>query len=92
MSDSSLNYKEPSARCKGEPEDSARDTRSALAKGWAIGSEVVAISLQFALPLFGGFLLDRWIGLTPAMTILGAVVGLAAAVLGFVAFVRRLDR
>ncbi|MGQ9913414.1 MAG: AtpZ/AtpI family protein [Thermogutta sp.] len=92
MDDSSRCSKELSQSAGNEPGDGRCDTRSALAKGWAIGSEVVAISLQFALPLFGGFLLDRWLGLTPAITILGAVVGSAAAILGFVAFIRRLDR
>lgn len=69
-----------------------RDTRSPFAKGWATGSEIVGLSLQFVLPLFGGFLLDRWLGSTPAATLAGGILGLAAAILGFIAFVRRLDR
>ncbi len=83
---------EPFPKCGSSSTSKKPDTRSPLAKGWAIGSEVVGLSLQFALPLFGGFLLDRWLGSAPAATIAGGILGLAVAILGFVAFVRRLDQ
>lgn len=87
----SRDFEEQSKENLGKNADDRRDTRSPLAKGWAIGSEVVALSLQFALPLFGGFLVDRWAGSSPVATIVGAVLGCVTAVLGFVAFVRRLE-
>jgi len=92
VSDSSQDSKERFSKTGSTASPNRRDTRSPLAKGWAIGSEVVGLSLQFAVPLFGGFLIDRWLGSAPAATILGGAFGLAAAILGFVAFIRRLDR
>ncbi|WP_460182638.1 hypothetical protein [Thermopirellula anaerolimosa] len=35
--------------------------------------------------------MDRWAGSSPVATIVGAVLGCVTAVLGFVAFVRRLE-
>jgi ATP synthase protein I len=59
--------------------------RSALSIGMEWGTRVTTIGLEFALPAFLGFSLDRWWGTAPWMTILGAFLGLG---IGMVHLVR----
>jgi ATP synthase protein I len=59
--------------------------RSALSIGMDWGTRVTTIGLEFALPAFLGFSLDRWWGTAPWMTILGAFLGLG---IGMVHLVR----
>ncbi len=61
------------------------DGRSAYSIGMDWGTRVTAIGLEFALPAFLGFGLDRWWGTAPWMTILGAFLGLG---IGMVHLVR----
>jgi len=49
------------------------------------GTRVTSIGLEFALPAFVGFLLDRWLSTAPWMTILGAFLGVG---IGMVHLVR----
>ena len=48
------------------------------------GYELVALGMTFAAAIimfmFGGWALDRWLGLTPLLTLVGTAIG---AVLGF---------
>jgi hypothetical protein len=53
------------------------DTRSALSIGLDWGTRVTTIGLEFALPAFLGFGLDRWWGTSPWLTLVGALLGLA---------------
>lgn len=55
--------------------------RSALSIGMDWGTRVTAIGLEFALPAFVGFGLDRWWGSAPWMTILGAFLGVGIGML-----------
>lgn len=56
------------------------------------GYKYVAMGIQFAggivMFLAGGWVLDRWLGLTPVLTVAGALVG---AVLSFLSVYRRLQ-
>jgi hypothetical protein len=53
------------------------DTRSALSIGLDWGTRVTTIGLEFALPAFVGFGLDRWWHTNPWLTLLGAFLGFA---------------
>ncbi len=55
--------------------------RSALAIGMDWGTRVTALGLEFALPAFLGFGLDRWWGTAPWMTIFGAFLGVGMGML-----------
>jgi ATP synthase protein I len=57
------------------------DGRSALSIGMDWGTRVTAIGLEFAVPAFVGFGLDRWWGTAPWMTILGALLGVGMGML-----------
>ena len=61
------------------------DGRSALSIGMDWGTRVTTIGLEFALPAFLGFGLDRWWSTAPWMTILGSFLGLG---IGMVHLVR----
>lgn len=61
------------------------DGRSAFSIGMDWGTRVTTIGLEFALPAFLGFGLDRWWSTAPWMTILGAFLGLG---IGMVHLVR----
>jgi hypothetical protein len=54
-----------------------QDTRSALSIGLDWGTRVTTIGLEFALPAFVGFGLDRWWDTSPWMTLVGAILGVA---------------
>jgi ATP synthase protein I len=53
------------------------DSRSATSIGLDWGTRITTIGLEFALPAFLGFGLDRWWGTSPWMTLAGALLGLA---------------
>jgi len=57
------------------------DTRSALSIGLDWGTRVTTIGLEFALPAFLGFGLDRWWGTSPWLTLLGALLGVATGMI-----------
>jgi len=57
------------------------DGRSALSIGMDWGTRVTAIGLEFALPAFLGFGLDRWWGTAPWMTVLGSFLGVGMGML-----------
>ena len=48
------------------------DSRSALSVGYYWGTRVTTIGLEFALPAFLGFGLDRWWKTSPWITVIGA--------------------
>jgi len=53
------------------------DPRSAVSIGLDWGTRITSIGLEFALPAFLGFGLDRWWKTSPWMTLIGAFLGLA---------------
>jgi ATP synthase protein I len=53
------------------------DPRSAVSIGLDWGTRITSIGLEFALPAFLGFGLDRWWKTSPWMTLAGAFLGLA---------------
>ena len=53
------------------------DPRSAVSIGLDWGTRITTIGLEFALPAFLGFGLDRWWNTSPWMTLAGAFLGLA---------------
>jgi len=55
--------------------------RSALSIGMDWGTRVTTIGLEFALPAFLGFGLDRWWGTAPWMTVLGSFLGVGMGML-----------
>ncbi len=57
------------------------DSRSALSIGMDWGARITTIGLEFALPACLGFGLDRWWNTGPAMTIAGALLGMAVGML-----------
>jgi ATP synthase protein I len=57
------------------------ETRSALSIGMEWSSRITTIGLEFALPAFLGFGLDRWWGTSPWMTLGGAFLGLTIGML-----------
>jgi ATP synthase protein I len=57
------------------------DARSALSVGMDWGARITTIGLEFALPAFIGFGLDRWWKTRPWMTIVGAFLGLGIGML-----------
>jgi hypothetical protein len=61
------------------------DHRSALSIGIDWSTRVTTIGLEFALPAFLGFFLDRYMSTAPWMTVLGAFLGLG---IGMVHLVR----
>jgi ATP synthase protein I len=58
-----------------------RDTRSSVSIGMDWGARITSIGLEFALPAFLGYALDRWWGTSPWMTLAGAVLGLVIGML-----------
>jgi ATP synthase protein I len=52
------------------------DSRSSLSVGWDWGTRVTSIGLEFGLPAFLGYGLDRWWGTNPWMTVAGALLGI----------------
>lgn len=69
--------------------DRRRDAARSFGRAYAyvgVGLQMVGAILLF---MFGGWLLDGWLGLRPLLTILGAFVGAAA---GFYALYREVQR
>lgn len=51
------------------------DNRSAYARAMEMVTRLTAIGLEMALPGLGGFGLDRWLGTSPALLIVGVLLG-----------------
>jgi ATP synthase protein I len=52
-----------------------------MAVGWEWASRVTTVGLEFALPPVLGALIDRRLGWTPALTMVGAVLGFVVGML-----------
>jgi hypothetical protein len=63
--------------CVVEP----HEPKSWLTIGFDWGSRVTAIGLEFALPALLGYGVDSWLGIAPAATIIGAILGFATGML-----------
>jgi|GEM_PF-1445740 len=72
------------------PRHSNDDTRAAWAKGYELSSQIITIALELVLPGLFGFLVDRWLGFFPVVTIVGLAFGFAAGTLHFVYFAKTL--
>lgn len=72
------------------PQHSEDDTRAAWAKGYALSSQIITIALELVLPGLFGFLVDRWLGFFPIVTIVALAFGFAAGTLHFVYFAKTL--
>ncbi|MFO0910545.1 MAG: AtpZ/AtpI family protein [Isosphaeraceae bacterium] len=55
--------------------------RSKLSIGIDWASRVTTVGLEFALPPLMGAFLDRWWGISPVATLLGAVLGFAVGMM-----------
>ncbi len=54
------------------------DSGDAVGLGLAMAQRGVVLAAEFTLPVVGGLLLDRRLGTSPALTLLGAVLGFGA--------------
>jgi len=52
--------------------------RSFVAAGAEWVSRITTLGLEFALPTWGGYALDRWLGTRPLATLAGAILGFTA--------------
>jgi ATP synthase protein I len=68
------------------------DDRSALSIGLDWGTRITSIGLEFAVPAFLGFGLDRWWHTGPWLTILGSLLGLVVGMLHLVRLAATLSR
>jgi hypothetical protein len=62
----------------------------AAAMQWV--SQITTISFSLALPPLGGYWLDNYFGTSPWLLIVGALFGMLAATLEFVALVRSMEK
>lgn len=72
--------------------ESESDDRSAIAKSVDLAYAVMSICAILALPAWGGFTLDRWLGTRLLFTVIGLLIGLAASVFQFLKLLKRLER
>jgi F0F1-type ATP synthase assembly protein I len=70
-----------------EPEDD----RSAMAKAMSLVSQITAIALMMVLPALVGYFVDRGISTLPLFTVIGMLLGLAAAIYQLVKLVAALE-
>lgn len=68
----------------------SQDDRSAMAKGYAISSQVIAFALQIVLPLLLGVWLDRHWETSPLFLILGLIFGFGVGFWSLIRFLTRL--
>lgn len=54
------------------------ESRSFVSIGVEWTSRIMTLGLEFALPTWGGYALDRWLGTMPLFTLLGAILGFTA--------------
>jgi ATP synthase protein I len=57
------------------------EPRSAVAAGIEWASRITTVGLEFALPPLLGWALDRWWGIMPVATVVGAILGFAAGMM-----------
>lgn len=55
-------------------------------------NQITSIGLELAVPFAGGYWLDQKLGWSPALTILGAIVGSYLAIRGCIQLVRDLEK
>ena len=68
------------------------DNRNSYAAAMRWASQVSSISIEFVLPIAGGYWLDQKWGFTPWLTVAGLLFGGALGFLGLVKLLRDLDR
>jgi F0F1-type ATP synthase assembly protein I len=74
----------------GPPTDPPSDRAPSLAPG-AVEFLTLGLTLAVTIVVCGalGYLVDRWLGTSPIFTLVGVVLGIAAAVLTAIARVRK---
>ncbi len=70
--------------------DKPPDDRSPMAVGLEWSTRLMTIGLEMAIPIVGGYWLDRRFGTLPLFVCLGALLGVAIAIWQFVHIVREL--
>lgn len=68
----------------------SQDDRSAMAKGYAIASQVITFALQIALPVLAGAWLDRKWETHPLWLLVGLVVGFGFGMKSFIEFLKKM--
>ena len=53
---------------------------------------LASIGIEMVLPTIGGFFLDDWLGTTPWITCVAAVLGFAAGMIHLIAILREKER
>ncbi len=64
------------------------EPRSNLSVGMAWASRITSVGLEFAVPPLLGALIDHGIGTSPALLLLGAVLGFALGIRRVLSFAR----
>jgi hypothetical protein len=68
------------------------DDRSPMAVGLEWSTRLITIGLEMAIPIVGGYWLDRRVGTLPLFICLGALVGVAIAIWQFILIAKELSR
>jgi len=71
--------------------DRRRKKVAQIAQAYRAAHEVVSGAMSLGLMVLGGYWLDRRYGLSPVLTICGAVLGFVVAGVSFRQLLRRLD-
>jgi hypothetical protein len=71
-------------------DETPRDERSPMAVGLEWSTRLITIGLEMAVPIVGGYWLDRGIGTLPLFVCLGALLGVAVAAWQFYRIARDL--
>jgi F0F1-type ATP synthase assembly protein I len=62
------------------------------ARNWGRYAELGQVGMEMVSPIVVGILLDRYLGWTPWLTVVGAVVGFSGGMLHLLALLNRLGR
>ena len=72
------------------PEDrAARGKSNTVVSGYTWAARATNIGLQMILPGIGGYYLDRWLGTTPWLLVVGVILGFVSAMFQLVALANR---
>jgi len=66
------------------PGEHDRDDRSAVARAYAMASQVSAVAMEMVIPALVGLGLDRWLGTVMVFLILGGALGMTVGMIHLV--------